>query len=514
MTGHGVLHLRTLALAAAACGLSATAAGSQQLTCDATKTITACVDELKGKAPAVVAEEKKKNSKQSASKEQQDEQRQKLNSKTTGPDVSLTENETAIRNFLPRLAAAAAAPGLSADDRKALGLRLNVPAYNSLVRDYGSVVQFESVLNEAKVFSKLNDALPDARRAKLSDSLKKGLNDYDDLTLRLALNVETEYFGRGYRQHADEISRIANDLFGAADQANLDVFMLLLRKLRGVEKSILPARAAAAECPAAAVANIQLDCFDDAVRNQIIEQIAALARADVDHQEAVKLLSVESGFNRLGDLINNQPQLNFGISYDARAKLVGPRGAKASMRWERQRGNLNDLRGWCNAHPPSFGARARNVIDAECLRSFMNRDATHRALDRSIRFWFALNVMYQPRYRFSLPQDAVNLDLGQEWTWAPELGFGRYVGPAGESGIRPRLDGKVAYVVGHKQSPDPKQEPQRFTANLDFTLPTSASFSTFISLKYANRPELLTDVDRKLRTRVGLSYRITPAPAK
>jgi hypothetical protein len=467
-----------------------------KVTCDATHTVNQCYTAV-NEAAQGISPDKTKDSATT-------HQKTKLAAATTDPGAVGISNATAIRDFLPRLVAAVRGGVLSADDKKALGMKFGFPLYQSLVRDYGTRGQLESALNEAKLFSKISDAVPKAGHEKLADSLQKTLGDFDDITLSFAANTESRRWGRGWRQHADEVSQLVAEILEPLETELFKTFSAFGLATPGAS-AVDPARRNAAECLAA---DRQLSCFAPTVIADLNAKGLAYVKAATKFREQHQAVLKRFHFDRLGELLNNQPQFNATASYETRTKLVGPSVASGKLRIEGGRASLNALRGWCDAQRAAPDPKRR--ITADCLRGFIDRPEVAAALDASSRWWIAATGSYQQAYSFTLLADTINIQLPEKWTGGLEAGYGRFLGSGEKDAARARLDWQAGY--SYTQG-DPEKR-HRVTSTLQLTQPFTDNTTSFIALKYANRPEFLDDVDHRLRANVGLSYKLVPMGAK
>lgn len=429
---------------------------------------------------------------------------EQLAGKSTGGDVTLPNTGTAIHNFLPRLAAAVLAPGLT-DDSTALGLRTNLPLNDGVLIDLGLTLQLEVIARRPALFPPLLDSIPEARRTATRERFERTLEDYDDASIALALNAENRRFGRGLRQHTDELSRLAGAILRPLDDevtVRATEYIRLLGDL--VPAQVLPERRTAAECTGTDALEFRLDCFTPTRRTAIVTAIAALAAASQRASSTAPRALESAGFYRLADLINNQPQLNTRVEYRTRRDVIGPNGVTAQVRLELGLANLNGLRSFCRR------TSSMAAITPGCLRQYVTDRAVLGSLNRGDRFWLSVDLSHEPRYTLMLPEDTVNIALPGAWQIAPSIGYGTYFGQNTDGSDRGRFDLQLKYVLAERDT----RRQDRAVGTVTLTQRLTDQATSLITVSYANKSEFLDTVDRKLRANLGLSYRLVQPKAQ
>jgi hypothetical protein len=407
--------------------------------------------------------------------------------KPTGSEAAIAGAQTAIKDFLPRLATALAIPGLSSDP-KAVGLRFNIkpadPVWNAPFS-----LQMESTANQPVLYAPLLASLPAAKRSALSDSITKTLSDFSDVGLSGALNIETMSLGRSFRTHAQEISDLTGVLLRPNDVEVNTVFGQLsstvahLNVADSVRCGQFPNKM-----------NMPLNCFRPA--DQSVAE-ALLGRLDKTIDEVTERSREQlkaAHFDRLDDLLSNQPQVNLTGQYHARQNEIGPREFKASLRFEYSPVNLNAVRDFCHRH----GAA---VLKPDCVTAYLSQDAIQRSLDRSDRLWATVDLSRTARYDFALASDSARVTKPASVALEPAAGFGSYLGFADQ---KAKFDVELRYRYSSNQS----VRENRVVGTATLTQKISDQSSSVFTLKWANKPEFLGEVDKKLRANFGLSYKV------
>jgi hypothetical protein len=459
---------------------------------------TTALDTVKAKAAGEVAE--------------------RLQAKPTGTDLSTEGPLSAIRDFLPRLAGALLAP-TSGDDPASLGFKANLPLNDGVLLDWGMTAQLAAVVNEADVFGPLIDSIPTGLREGARTRFKEGLEPYDDVSLTLALNLENRTFGRGMRQHRRDVDALAREILApfkltpdprirATIEYNLfrARFDQLVLADDGTFALVDQGRAAQPECrilrpgeaPAAGRPRdsgaMRVDCFTPAAQDTIEARTATLATATTRSIRRAEEAIRASGFNRLAQLMNNQPQINANGEYRSRRDVVGPNEWTGTARFELGFANMNGLRRYC---------RATGLTPA-CLERYMNAPGVRGSLSRGDRLFAQVELTRRNSWRFQSAEDSVDLALGRALTMAVSTGYGAYLGNPDDGENRDRVDVQAKWDMTRD---DPIRQ-NRFVSTLFYTRRLSDQSSALIGLTYANRPEFLGDVDNRVRANLGLTYKL------
>lgn len=424
-----------------------------------------------------------------------------LRGKATGPDVA-EANASAIRDFLPRLASTLITPG-PAEGLSALGLRTNVPLLlnDGVLNDWGLTAQFGATVHEAEPFAALVDSIPTDLRETARTRLRNGMELYDDMSLTGALNVESDRWGRSFRSHREVVQGLASELFGFSAAARTAAANAYLSYMRGLDSTVIDASGRRKpECALRQddITTVALACFTPDVQNRVVALIeGAASTQDVWRTEAERRLR-ESGFDRISELINSQPQFNVTAEYRSRNEVAGPDEWTGKARFEMGRANMNALRRFC--------ARTQGTsrIDLDCLRRFIASDGVRSSLARGGRFFGEFTAKHRPTYAVSLADEGVNFTLASATTMALSGGYGAYFGNPDDGANRDRFDLQGKYDFTR----DDVLRQDRAVVTAFYTRHLSDQSSVLLGLTWANRPEFVGDVDRKLGARLGFSYKL------
>lgn len=424
-----------------------------------------------------------------------------LRGKTTGPDAAAA-SASAIRDFLPRLASTLITPG-PAEGLSALGLRTNVPLLlnDGVLNNWGLTAQFGATVHEAEPFMALVDSIPTSLREAARTRLQDGMELYDDMSLTGALNVESDRWGRSFRSHREVVQSLTAELFafsaterGAAANAYLSYVAKLDAAAIDASARTRPECALGQD----GVTTVDLACLNPEVQNTVVDLIQRAASAQNAWRTRAERRLRENGFDRISELINSQPQFNATVEYRNRGEVAGPDEWTGKARFEMGRANMNALRRFC--------ARTQGAgrIDLDCLRRFTASDGVCSSLARGGRFFGELTANHRPTYAVSLADEGVDFTLPSATTMALSGGYGAYFGNPDDGANRDRFDlqGKYDFTRNDVLRQD------RAVVTAFYTRHLSDQSSVLLGLTWANKPEFVGEVDRKLGARLGFNYKL------
>lgn len=450
---------------------------------------------------------------------------QELQRKAAGPNVSEDLAQSAIRDFLPRFAGTLLTSDPT-EDLHAVDFRFNAPVGRS---GRGRLtLQGGVTLHQAELYAPLVDSVPESIRAASRERLQKELEDGDDATAFVTINLESRSIGRDFANQQDLVDRLAIAIADSArsrigDPPNaINDFGAFSPKL-GLPASIDPARRLDPVCMNVTVnpprprsgSRLPVSCLTPAVRAELETLLTPVAQQTARMELTMGSLLSNSGFDRISELVNNQPQVNFSAEYRSRLEMVGPNEFAGRARVEMGFANMNGLRRHCvreimadtalhSALIQRDSANRDEPVNLACLRSYTQLPSTRSRLARSDRLWFAGEVRYRPEYDVSLPEDSVDFTLGSGVGFGVSGGYGRYLGSAdADDKDRDRIDLHVSYDFADGE--DLRQS--RLLAGVFYTLRISGNASGVVGLTWANKPEFVEGADRQLGANLGLSYK-------
>lgn len=400
---------------------------------------------------------------------------------TTGPQVTLPEAETAIRDFLPRVVGALIAPGLE-EDREALSFRFN-QALGPLTGQFGVE------LHKPSLHGPLADTLGDGAGA-----IEKGLEDVDDIGFTVALNLESRTIGRRFGPHRNELSAALRELLPTPDVPTEAAFDAIENLLPLMQNAILPEQRANETCRASNEANRPLSCFRptfaDSLRYVLQRGGVALRALRAQRRAALENLGI-AGF---AQLLGNQPQLNFTFGHRMRADVVGPDEWMGAVRFEWGFRDLNWLRRRCGG----------GGLTADCITEHLNSRQTREAISRAERLVAELEVTHRPEHDINLATPALSLLEEASTEVQGSVTYGRYFGDVASGTRRPRMDASVSFE--YQLAGDGRND--RLLGQVSYTHPVSETLAGVFGLALANKPEFLSEDARQLLATLGFTYKL------
>lgn len=349
-------------------------------------------------------------------------------------------------------------------------------------------------LRQPELYAPLVAALPEEGRADLENTLDKELGDVDDAEISLSWSRESERFGRVFRVHRHLIGQIFVSALEQAggSEATIAFVNYLVSVNQGkpenqqVELNDSKAQAAAKGITLPADFESRLIAFGKAAGESVNQVGAKLDR---------------SGFFRLADLVNNQPQIFVSASYRARDELAGPDIFSGTVTYEQGWANLNALRRWAeDRNDPSLSTedlaaflREGGLIDAQGQPT--------KALENAPRLSVSLSYNEASSLDRTLASGDVFSQAGSQ-SWKGSLGAGFYLAVDSQGIPQARFELQANY----EDSDNPMQPETRVTATGTFTQRLADGSSAYLGLAWANKPEFLGVVNDEVSAHVGLKY--------
>ncbi len=415
-----------------------------------------------------------------------------LQAKTTGVPAVAPGIASAISDFLPLLAGGVGVATTSNPDGS-LTLETNLPLPIG-VRPQRA--RLRGILHHARLFDALDQALPADTREATRTALEHDFGDFDDVELSLAFNLETGRFGRSFGAYSDLYGTLFQQAWTAteldlAPVKERDKLIAFTRALRSLESEEGPCGRADETVP--------VRCLTPNGRASLIE--AAEAGRAVDQALGERMRT--GGLFRLASMINNQPQLNLEGSARLRHGFVGPDEYSVTGRFELGFVNVNSYRGFCR--------RQQRDINLDCLETYLRRPGVRQSLDHGDRLWLSASWISRRDFAAVLPAQAVNFTLAGSSTLDLNAGLGRYVAVNGQGIETGRVDVSFEYQANDNST----LRNDRLIASASYTHRVNDTMSLLVGFVYANKPEFITDVDRKVSGNIGLRYQLqSPTPSQ
>ena len=438
---------------------------------------------------------------------------QRLQGQAAGPDVSSEGSLSAINDFLPRLAASLIAPTTGATPD--FGFKTNLPLNDGVLLRAGVTLQFTTVFPPAK----LTDRFADSLSAPMRKALEGGLGPFDDAQLTGSLNLENRRWRRAKhravpsRHRPDRVCGGEASMFRwtARGTGGGSISGQLRRSLQddlknGVQGIVRPP--APANCQVKTVpggpgvpgfSDLPVTCLTPETRARVELAISAIVEAAGQYIRERSDELRATGFTSLSRLVNNQPQLNAGWEYNARRSLAGPSQWTGKARVEWGFANMNGLRHHCNG-----------TVALGCLQTYLQTPSVRGSLARADRVFAQVDFTRRAAWHVSIPEDSFDIRLGSATSLALSAGYGAYFGNADQGENRDRLDLQGKYDFTR----DDALRQDRFVGTLFYTRRVSESASALFGITWANRPEFLGDVTRRLGANIGFTYKLNNGDAQ
>jgi hypothetical protein len=429
----------------------------------------------------------------------------RLEAKAPGPDLSSAGPLSAISDFLPRLATALLAPATGGGGPE-LGFKTNLSLNDGALFRLGLTGQVSAVFHDPKLYGPLVDSIPEEMRETARTSLQGGLSLYDNVAVTGALNVESRVFGRSMRPHVGTLDILAQALAPSGVNPVNHERQLFLRSVIALHtranngEAILDPNATNPTCknPPESFVDLPMECFASDVRDSLDAGIRRLVDLSARHIAAGVARIRASGFSRIAQLVNNQPQFNVSWELDPRATLVGPTEWTGRARFEMGFANMNGLRRYC-----------KGTIAPACLERYLANAGVAGSLSRADRVFAQLDVTRRNSWSAELPAQSVSLSLPSSTSLSFSGGYGAYISNAADNENRDRIDLQTKFDWAR----DDVVRQNRWVSTLFYTRHVTGQATALIGFTWANRPEFVGDVTRHLGANIGFTYKLNQDPA-
>ncbi|HEY2294949.1 MAG TPA: hypothetical protein VGM86_29955 [Thermoanaerobaculia bacterium] len=341
-------------------------------------------------------------------------------------------------------------------------------------------------------------AIPEDSRDTEVKRLQDQINDLGDLTFSASVAAETvactddkkQCWGRNPKTYRNVLGQVALDLLptelGSSKRAD-DAAKKIIDLARDIAPMI--------NKEPAEVLNTKLSDIPSDQRQQIMDAAQGLVDADLADRDTYLKTLGDRGIEHLSALVDNQPQFSLTGSWRDRDKVAGPSEAAATLELQFGRHNLNSVKRGC-----SLGL---SKCVADSLRAIQTgaQDITDK---------FVLSVSYKWTDRYELTADDVTVP-GFTAINAPRIGELSAKLQWGQR-LQQRVAGQQARfdinAEGFRMTENGVRTKNDWVGTATLTVPVASNMSIPISLKYGNRPDLVTDVRRHWGAHLGISYRL------
>lgn len=411
---------------------------------------------------------------------------------TTAPSVSGTSTK---KSFLPQFQLAAGLADFLDEDGK-LVFGYNTPAWS-----WGRL-SFEARPTKPEVFGKLLAAVPEAERATKKETAEKKLDAFD----RVDFSVKLNFLGVNHNG-SDDPSTIAQKLVFDENGEYRD------KRLTALNETAKQKALALLPIPGGNVP-VATDPARLAEEKKLDEAVAARKALD---QAYVRYLN-QINFTRLGQLLDQQPQVYINADFRDQDVLAGPESSyKVGLAWEMALGpNYNKLLKYLDECELS---KIRTT--ATCFEAYLEK--TEVVNDRKWRMALKANYENTDDYDSPLAGVTLHLDEAQSWVASFTLGgvlkFQEEAPPEAEALADSVVAGppkKAARIEQARLDFEAKYEDvsgdatrqDRLNLTLTFSQRVNDDFSLELSAVWADEPQYRGTVDRELGALAGLRYKI------
>ncbi len=437
-----------------------------------------------------------------------------LSAKNTGGSSTTPETATSFSDFFTLLKASMDSGATGGKDDEALNFELSrclrgtapasaegeSPTPPDLDPSTRLQCQVRLRVGGANLYEPLKNALPENVRDARSKELESGLELGDALTAGFFLNLVGDNWGR--------VPRFATEPLFA------DIWTLVFEDQSAFNAAHRKAEEQYEDLVDQLVA--RLPAFNDQTKfkdvgvspelaSRAIKAREETVRAEFQSMDNMRNILLRAKYLDLVDLVNNQPQLNFGVEYTQRDDLAGPDEWRARLVYERGIVNVNTARAF-SVSPRCKGSESggRNAAGRMlCLAEYLDAPGTQQRLKGGDRFAASLEAVRRSKYTFALPGDGVGLNEDAYNSYIGSLTYGFYVAFDERGDATSRVDVRASY---EDVSDDPNRQ-DRGLVVATLTQRVLGKQLVALSLVYATKPEFRGEVDEEISARLGFNYK-------
>jgi hypothetical protein len=354
----------------------------------------------------------------------------------------------------------------------------------------------------ARLYEPIKKALPDSVRDARSKELESGLSFGDTVSAGVFFNLAGDRVGRvppfGAHGLFEDIWKVvdsdtetvdvsARDTTAARERLVANAFTVFSTKAPGQTFD-----------PNGELT--ELARLDAALAEALVKAREAAARAELGSMDRMRSSLRAHHYFDLVDLVNNQPQLNFGVEYTQRNDLAGPDEWRARLVWEYGLVNLNTAQDSVNLCSKSSPDNSK--LKMSCLDRYLGNKITQKRLKGGDRLALSIEAVRRKKYSASLPSDNISFTEKPTKSLIGAFSYGFYTAFGDDGDATSRLDFKIDY---EDVSDDPRRQ-DRGTAVGTFSQKVYGSVLA-LSLVYGTKPEFRGDVNQDLSARLGLNYK-------
>jgi len=443
---------------------------------------------------------------ETSAKETENEEEEDLQKQPTGQDTSGTTLQSTTKSFLPLLALSGLlGQGDVVENQGDIIADLNFLLPGGLG---GKNSQLQAVAKtEPALASAVRDALPEALRDELAGKLEDQLAAGDDFVVSFTYNMEGLKRGRDFELYRGRYQALVRPFVEEMDREQTPTLVALASALQEVRCT------GADDLDEVKFKDVEEseNCGTDRAARAVTarKNVAAASRDFHSNLQTLREKLVESGLDRFGELVANQPQLHLSIQYNERDPLAGPTATSGKLTYEWSRMNLNRaLRSdECHEELELSAAKASPDLVTRCLTKYEGFMTKH-GKDIAASERFSLSVEYESNDSSEvslatlLPGSGLtDLELPGSKKTIAALGWSRNFSGLQEQPTR--LDVVARY---EDVSDDPARH-DRLVATASFELKVG-QLNVPIGVVYANHGEYLGEVDEQLSAHLGLRFQL------
>jgi len=394
---------------------------------------------------------------------------------------------SSVRDFVPLLNFTGVISGVTKDDDTGvLNVDFNLAAFSE-----DRNVQFRAVIDTSPtLFEAIVNALPEDKRDERTEALLKDAADLDNVTLEVSYNVTGRRFGRAFQQYRNRFESLFRQVLAEHQDQDRDVNLDFFSIFR--------------DFPAINFTDATFGQMGPA-RTTIESRVREIIEKEVALQKSIETMLQERRLGLFGQLVNNQPQLNFTISKALRDELFGPEGVSGRIAYEMGFANINGLdkqsQHVCDIADQLSATRDELTRCLDAYTSYVR--AREGDIETGSRLSFFAEFTSVDDYSFQLPDDGVDLNIAGGTKWSAGLDYGRLLGVQADGTASARIDIAAAFESPANEDLGNK----RFIVGLTITK-NFGDISLPFGIVYANKGEFLTDVDRQLSAQIGLKFNL------
>jgi len=468
--------------------------------CKDTETLESCFDRIQRlAAPEAVGEAVR-----TVDALQQQAVKQELATAQTGVDSVGTATASTVTDLAQLLNAIGLLSSSDEGSKLAVDLNFLLP-----IQDVeNNNAQLKAVINaESTPLDQLVQAFPETIREARKDSLQKDISAVGDAQIAFTWSLVNDRFGRDYSVLRGKIAQMNE---GAVNRGRSAARRDLIRAFPQViqrrnEAVRLGNAARSLETPSKPAIAATASFGDLPLSNEVREELKA-ATFNAANERAAITQSIQaeltrSGFDRIAELIEEQPQLLFSLAHDIRDDIVGPETTSAKVTWELTRRNFSAFHrhnGKLCADPEVAQGGPKYDQCVAALQSYLGM--ADRNVNDQWRYKLVASYKRLNAVTYSFPSDNINLVVPKQDRWEVAFAAGKPMSSEKNGG---RLDFELAY---DSNLDDDTGNSERVRASLTYTQRLGDMDMPF-SIIYANKDEFLGDIDHQISLNFGLRFR-------